>query len=196
MEAGPGRGHVSTTIGPRRAAVSTQVAVATRAVAAAALAVVVTFALDHSAPARFGLAAMGGYLVVQAVVLAVCSPGLALSRAGRALVLVRAAVSLVGGVIALVGLDGGIGLLRPLESLVFLAIGAIEIVGGLRRTERADLSGDAVVVGGLQVLVGIVLLVFDSDALLAVGVLGAWGAIVAVYLGISAANIRRRSVRA
>jgi hypothetical protein len=152
----------------------------------------VTFGLDHSDPAGFGLIALGGYLILQAIVLAVCTTGLAWSRVGRVLVLVRAAVSLVGGVIALVGLQGGVGLFQPLEALVFLVIGALEIIGGLRRTERADLSGDAVVVGGLQVLVGVLLIVFNTDALLAVGVLGAWGAIVAVYLGISAANLRRK----
>jgi uncharacterized membrane protein HdeD (DUF308 family) len=186
---------VSTTIEPGRSAVSTPTAVAARAVAAAVLALVVTFALDHSAPARFGLLVLGAYLILQAVVLAVCSRGLAWSRVGRVLVLVRAAVSVVGGVVALVGVDGGIALLRPLEALVFVLVGAIEIVGGLRRSERADLSGDAVVVGGLQVLVGVILIVLNSDPLFAVGVLAAWGAIVAVYLGISAANLRRRNVR-
>ena len=183
---------MSTTSRPARSGVSTPIAVAARAVAAALVAVAVTFALDHADPARFGLLALGGYLLLQAVVLAACTPGLAWSRTGRVLVLARAAVSLVGGVLALTGTSGGVAVLRPLESVVFLLIGAIEIAGGLRRTERADLSGDAVVVGGLQVLVGLMLAILNPDALLAVGVLGAWGAIVAVYLGISAANLRRR----
>lgn len=184
---------MSTTIGSGRPAVATPVAVAVRAAAAAVVAAAVTFGLNHSDPAGFGLIALGGYLVLQAIVLAVCVTGLAWSRAGRALVLVRAAVSLIGGVIALVGLQGGVGLFQPLEAIVFLIVGALEIIGGLRRSERADLSGDAVVVGGLQVLVGVLLIVFNTDPLLAVGVLGAWGAIVAVYLGISAANLRRRA---
>jgi hypothetical protein len=186
---------VSTTSRAGLPVVPTAVAVAARAVAAAALAVPVTFALDHDAPARFGLLVLGSFLVLQAIVLAACSSGLAWTRAGRGLVLLRAAISLVGGVIALTGVDGGIGLLRPLEATVFLLLGALEIIGGLRRGERADLSGDAVVVGGLQVLVGVVLVVLNQDPLFAVGVLSAWGAIVAVYLGISAVNIRRRAAR-
>jgi len=186
---------MSTTSRTGGPVISTPVAVAARAVAAAALAVVVTFGLDHSAPARFGLVVLGGYLVLQAVVLAVCAPALAWSRGGRGLVLLRAAVSLVAGVVALTGIAAGIGLLRPVEAVVFLLLGALEIVGGLRRTERADLSGDAVVVGGLQVLVGVVLVVLNEDALFSVGVLSAWGAIVAVYLGISAVNLQRRSAR-
>jgi hypothetical protein len=183
----------TTTTGSGRPAVATPVAVAVRAVAAALVAAAVTFGLNHRDPAGFGLIALGCYLVLQAVVLTVCVTGLAWSRPGRALVLVRAAVSLIGGVVALIGLHGGVGLFQPLEAIVFLVVGALEIIGGLRRSERADLSGDAVVVGGLQVLVGVLLIVFNSDPLLAVGVLGAWGAIVAVYLGISAANLRRRA---
>jgi hypothetical protein len=184
---------VSTTTSSGSPAVATPVAVAVRAAAAAVLAAVVTFALDHSDPAGFGIAALGGYLVLQAIVLAVCVTGLAWSRLGRALVLVRAAVSLVGAGIALVNLGGTVDVLRPLEAIVFIVVGALEIIGGLLRTERGDLAGDAVVVGGLQVLVGVLLIVLNADPLFAVGVLGAWGAIVAVYLGISAANLRRRA---
>ena len=186
---------MTTTTRSGRPAVATPIAVAARAAAAAVVAVAVTFALDHSAPARFGLAALGGYLLLQAIVLAVCVTGLAWSRPGRILVLVRAGVSLIGAVVALSGLDAGVDLLRPLEAGVFLVVGVLEIIGGLRRSERADLTGDAVVVGGLQVLVGILLVVLNPDALFAVGVLGAWGAVVAVYLGISAANLRRRGER-
>lgn len=175
-----------------RSIVSTPLAVAMRAVAAAVLALVVTFALDHSAPARFGLLALGGYLLLQSVVLIVGAGGLSWTRTGRSLVAARAGISLVGGVLALTGPDSGVALLRPLEAIVFLLVGVLEIVGGLRRAERAELSGDAVVVGGLQVLVGVLLVVLNSDALLAVGVLAAWGAIVAVYLGISAVHLQRK----
>lgn len=186
---------MSTTSRNARFTVATPPAVAARAVAAALLAIAVTFGLDHSAPARFGLLVLGAYLLLQAVVLAGGSTGLAWSRVGRGLVLLRALVSLVGGVLAFTGSDGGIDVLRPLEALVFLVVGAIEVVGGLRRSERVDLSGDAVVVGGLQVLVGVLLIILNSDPLFAVGVLAAWGAIVAVYLGISAVNLRRREAR-
>ena len=186
---------MSTTTRSGRPAVATPVAVAARAAAAAVLAVVVTFALDHRDPAGFGLAALGGYLVLQAVVLAAACrawPGAA-PAASWSSSAQRCRSS--AAVIALTGLGGGVDLLRPLEAVVFLVVGALEIIGGLRRSERAELSGDAVVVGGLQVLVGVLLIVLNADPLFAVGVLGAWGAIVAVYLGISAANLRRRAAR-
>lgn len=187
---------MTTTTARSGARPSVVAGVAARAVAAAGLAAAVTFGLDHSAPARFGIVVLGVYLLVQAGVLAVGTRALARSRTGRLLVVLRAAVSLVGGVVALsVGPAAGIDLLRPLEAIVFGLVGALEIVGGMLGAERADVAGDAVVVGGLQVLVGALLVILNPDALFAVGVLSAWGALVAVYLGISAVNLRRRGVR-
>lgn len=173
-------------------------AVAARAVLAALLGAAVIFSLDHlDTTLRYGLAVLGVYLVLQAGVLAVFTTRLAISRVGRGLVLARAAVSLVGGVVALASLSGGLAALRGVEVWVFLLVGALEIVGGLRRTELPDIAGDAIVVGGLQVLVGVMLVILNPDAKLSVGVLGAWGAVVAVYLGISAANlVRRRRITA
>lgn len=168
-------------------------AVAARAVTCAALAIAVTFASSvqrHSEP--FGTLVLGGFLTVQAVVLAVSTTALALSRPGRSIVLARAAVSAVGGVVAIIAASNGSTILRPLEALVFLALGLLEVVGGLRRSERPDLAGDAVVVGGLQILVGLMLVILNDDLLFAIGVLAAWGAIVAVYLGISAVNLHRK----
>ena len=46
---------MSTTTRPARFSVSTPLAVAVRAIVAAGLAIVVTFGLDHSDPAGFGL---------------------------------------------------------------------------------------------------------------------------------------------
>ncbi|WP_375387431.1 hypothetical protein [uncultured Amnibacterium sp.] len=184
---------MSTTTARDGFRASTVAGVAVRAVIAAALAAVVTFTPDHTA--RTGLVVLGVYLLVQAAVLGGGAAALARTRAGRGLVAARAAVSLVGGVVALTGVASGLDLLRPLEALVFGLVGALEIVGGLLGGERSELAGDAVVVGGLQVLVGVLLVVLNPDALFAVGVLSAWGAVVAVYLGISAANLRRRSAR-
>ena len=184
---------MTTTTARDGAAASTVAGVAARAVIAAALAAVVTFSPDHTA--RMGLLVLGGYLLVQAVVLGVGTPVLARTRLGRVLVVARAIASLAGGLVALSALDQGVGALRPLEAVVFGVVGALEIVGGLLGGERSELAGDAVVVGGLQVLVGVLLVILNPDALFAVGVLSAWGAVVAVYLGISAANLRRRGAR-
>lgn len=193
---------VSTTTRPIGRGIATVPAITARAVLCAALAVVVVFSQDHGSNLSltsedrdpgFGLAVLGTFLIVQAVLFAVCSPGFALSRVGRLLVLARAAVSLVGGIVAFASVSGGLTALRQVEALVFLLLGVLEVVGGLRRTERPELAGDAVVVGGLQILVGLMVVILNADTVFSIGVLSAWGAVVAVYLGISAANLWRKA---
>lgn len=180
---------MTTTIG--RTARRTPVAApASRAVLAAALAVAVTFWRFHT-PA-FGLLVLGLFLVAQGLLLAAWSVRLARTRTGLVLLLARAAVSLVGGVVALALPGGGIDVLRPVEAAVFLVVGALEVVGAVLRTEGPDAAGDGVVVGGLQVLVGLMVVILNADAGFSIGVLSAWGALVAVYLGIAAANLGRR----
>lgn len=162
-----------------------------RAVLAALLAVATTFWPQPARTALFGAVVLGAYLLAQAVVLAVVARRLPDDRTGRRLTAVRAALSLAGGAVALAGIGDAAGVLVPVEAVAFLTVGALEVVGGIRRSVPAT-AGDAIVVGGLQVVVGLLLAIVDPDALLAIGVLSAWGAVVAVYLGIAAANLRRR----
>ncbi len=175
---------------------------ASRAALAAALAAVVAFSPQHTAQfglettARFGLLALGVYLVLQGLLLGAWSRRLARTRLGLVLLLARAAVSLVGGVVALSQPAGGIDVLRPVQIVVFLSLGAMEVAGAVARTEWPDGAGDGVVVGGLQLVVGAMVLILNEDALFSVGVLSAWAALVAVYLGIAAANLRARRRRA
>ena len=169
---------------------------ASRAVLAAVLAAVVTFFPQHTAQfglattARFGLLVLGGYLVLQGLLLGAWSRRLARTRTGLVLLLARAGVSLVGGALALAQPTGGIDVLRPIQIVVFLALGVMEVAGALAHAEWPDASGDAIVVGGLQIVVGLMVVILNADALFSVGVLGAWAALVTVYLGISAANLR------
>ena len=163
---------------------------AARAVAAAVLAVVVTFSADHTAP--FGLLVFGGFAVVQGVILGLAVPSSAATTSGRIQVGARAVVSVVLGATALSLPGGGLGSLLLIETVAFLVIGVLEVLSGLRRADANAASRDAITVGGLQVVVGVLLSVLPPDAVFAVGVLSAWAAIVAVYLGIAAASMGRR----
>ena len=174
---------------PGRASLATTTAA--RAVVAAVLAAVVTFSTNHDIPA-FDLGVLGVFAIMFGLV---TLAGVRPMRAGRALVVARAAVLVVGGATALALMGAGLAALVPLEALIFLLAGVLEVVSGLRRTGVPEVAGDAIVVGGLQVLVGVLLVVLDRNAILAVGVLGAWGAVVAVYLGIAAVSLRRQGVR-
>jgi hypothetical protein len=181
---------VSTATGVSRRRASLTAFTAARAIAAAVLAIVVTFSADHT-PA-FGLVVLGCFGIVQGLIVAAGSPSTAVTTTGRALVLARAAVLVVLGGLALALREGGLGTLLLLETVLFLAAGALEVVSGLRRADASVVSRDLVTVGGLELVVGAMLLILGPDSIFAVGVLGAWGAVVAVYLGIAAVSIARR----
>ena len=167
---------------------------ASRAVVAAVLAAVVTFT-DYHGP-LFGLIVLGAFSVVFGVVTAVGVRALPPLRSSRLLAGARAAVLIVGGIVALVLAHGGLVTLVTVQAAIFLAAGALEVVSGVRRDGAREIAGDAIVVGGLQVIVGFLLVVLDRDAVFTVGVLGAWGAVVAVYLGIAAVSLRRQEAGA
>jgi hypothetical protein len=178
----------ATRVSPSRTSLTAFTAL--RAAAAAALAVVVTFSADHTP--SFGLAVFGVFAVVSGVIVAAGAASTAVTRTGRLLVVLRALVLLVVGVLAVTLVGGGIGTLLTLEIVGFLGAGALEVLSGLRRADASVASRDLVTVGGLELVVGAMLIIILPDSLFAVGVLSAWGAVVAVYLGIAAVSIARR----
>lgn len=179
----------ATPVVPRRASLTTFIAL--RAVVVAALAAVVTFSADHT-PA-FGLAVFGVFAVVQGAVIAAGARRFAVSRLGRLLVLLRGALLVVVGALSVALLAGAtVGGLLTVEIAGFLGAGALEVLSGVRRADASPASRDLVTVGGLELLVGVLLAILQPDSIFAVGVLSAWGAVVAVYLGIAAASLARR----
>jgi hypothetical protein len=179
----------ATPVAPRRASLTAFTAV--RAALVAALAVVVTFSADHT-PA-FGLAVFGVFAVLQGAVIAAGARGSAVSRIGRLLVLLRGALLVVVGALSVTLVGGAtLGGLLTVEIAGFLGAGALEVLSGLRRADASPASRDLVTVGGLELLVGVMLAILLPDSIFAVGVLSAWGALVAVYLGIAAVSIARR----
>jgi hypothetical protein len=179
----------ATPLARRRASLTAFTAL--RAVVVAVLAVVVTFSADHTP--SFGLAVFGVFAVVQGVTVAAGARDFAVSRVGRMLVVLRGVVLVVVGAVS-VSLVGGatIGMLLSVEIAGFLVAGALEVLAGLRRADASPASRDLVTVGGLELLVGVMLAILLPDSIFAVGVLSAWGAVVAVYLGIAAVSIARR----
>jgi len=177
-----------------------------RAIPAAGLALWITFSADHSAV--FGLLVFGVYGIVGGIVLGAIA-WLRLGGSGvRTLFLVQAVVSLVVGIIALItdAVVAGSGAPHPGVSFFFILLviffaitGALELYSATRTRRRYVASTDWFAVGGLTAIAAIVFLaippgysqsftgpdkvlrVLDS-AVVAVGLLGAYGAIMAVYL--------------
>ena len=178
---------MSTATAPARRTDALRLLFAGRAVAAAGLAAAVTFSGQHS-PA-FGLLAFGAFQVAQGALVALAGRTVP-TRVGRLVLLARGAGGVLLGLPALVVRDGGLDLLLPLSIVAFLALGALEVIGGLRRADFLPHSREAVAVGGLTAIVGAMLLLLPHDAAFTIGVQGAWGAVVAVYLAIAAVSLR------
>ncbi|RUR03210.1 hypothetical protein ELQ94_01245 [Labedella endophytica] len=175
-----------------------------RAAVAAVAALVTTFSLDHSS--TLGLLVFGVFALGAGVVGGVFGASrLGEDRASRRLFLAQAGVSGVAAITALV-----LSFTSPTPpAYVYLIVawavvaGFLELVAGVLGRERSPLARDWMVVGVITILLGIVFLAVPPDfttnftgaegvsgtmttSIMAVGLFGAYAAIVAAYLAIGA----------
>lgn len=187
-----------------------------RALFAAIAAVMITFSADHSA--AVGLAVFSGFAVATALVL-LLSAWLVYPKGRRAVVIVVGLLTAIAGVVS-----GAPALRTTEAFFLIVVswavvTGLIEGIAGLRALRRAPRGSaersearDALTVGvvGLVLAVGMLLVpmqyalpyyIADADQTftltgitIAVGLFGAYAAIVAVYLAIAAFSPRREQV--
>lgn len=180
-----------------------------RAVLAAIVAVMITFSPDHSA--EVGLAVFGGFAVATAAVLGL-AVWLVQPQGQRGRFVLLATVYLVAGVVS------GLPQLRSTTMLFAVLIawgllaGLVELVIGLvDRRARRETARDTIVVGVLGLVLALAVLLvpagyrldyFIEEAgrsftltgtIIAVGLLGGYAAIVAVWLGIAGLSPRAES---
>ncbi len=174
-----------------------------RAVPAIALAGVITFTPDHSAPLGFVTFGVFGVLTGLAVLVgALRGPG-----AERGLGIAQAVISIVAGIVALVLVQGGLPFLIFLVTAFAASTGAIELYLGLRARRHGSGSRDRVFTGGLTALLAIGLLLVPpglaqplggieavggvlTASVVVVGALGAYWAVLGVYLAIAGLSIK------
>ena len=168
-----------------------------RAVPTALLALVITFSADHSA--RFGLVVFGLYGIVLGAVLFVVA-GRRLQTSGvRPYLLTQAVVSALSGVVALLLVGGGVSSLFLVLTGWAAVTGALELYCGLRTRGRFTAAVDWLSVGAITAVAAVIFVLLPPEyrqdftgpdgvprvldsSVVAVGMLGAYAAIVAVYL--------------
>lgn len=165
----------------------------TRAALAAVPAIVITFSPDHT-PA-FGLIAFGWWALVSGLVVGALGLRL-LDRGDGMLFAGSGAVSAAAGILAIT-LPGGLGFLLYLVSVWAAVTGFLELFAGLRARARAARVGrrsaqarDWITVGAMTAVLAVALLLLPPNAVVAVGLLGAYLVIVAVYLVIAGLSLR------
>lgn len=169
----------------------------------------ITFSADHSA--QLGLIAAGGTaLVVGVAQLALVPTGTDRGRIRRILQ-VQGAVSAAAGIVAVVLLalpgDVDAGTLLLVVGIWVAAFALTELWAGLVAGRGTPLAKDFVIVGALSAIVAVVYAFLPADlvqtgtgqsgvaepltsSIIAVGVFGAYAAVVAVYLAIGALSLK------
>ncbi len=175
-----------------------------RAIPALVLAVVVTFSADHSAPLgllTFGLfgAASGAVITVFAL------------RAGsgtvRTVQLVQGVITVIAGIVSLVMINGGLPFFLFLLSTFAAVTGFLELYLGLRGRGKDRSARDWIFVGALTALLAVVVMLVPpgftqsftgpddierqlTASVIVVGVLGAYFAILGIYLMIAGLSLK------
>jgi uncharacterized membrane protein HdeD (DUF308 family) len=168
-----------------------------RAVAAGAIALVVTFSADHSA--TFGFATVGAFAVVTGAVIGrgTVGTGVAAPILRRGL----AGVLIAGGVVSLALLAAPVEVFLFLIIAIFGASGALELIVGIRAHDRESIFlgalGGALAIAALLIPSNYALTYVVNEesrvltaSVMIVGVFGVYAAISAVYLVIAALSAK------
>ena len=178
--------------------------VAARALPAAIVAIVITFSADHGV--RLGALSLGVFAVITAAIV-IPTAALELTGVVRTLVLAEGVVLAIGALLAFIGLGGQIAYLLFLTVALFVVSGALELAAGLKARGTFAAARDWTFVGGLSIVFGLAMLLIPVDysqpisvpdkvvpnltaSVIVVGSLGAYAAIVAVYLVIAALSLK------
>jgi uncharacterized membrane protein HdeD (DUF308 family) len=175
-----------------------------RAIPAFALAMLITFTADHSA--QLGLVSLGIFGITTGMVVAI-SAFRTLSPVARGIQLAQAAVSIVVGVVSLVGLGAGLPFLVFAVAAFAVPTGFLELYLGVRGRGSHPAARDHIFMGAVTVLAAVAILVVPPEfvqnftgpdrvarqltaSVVVVGLLGAYWAIATVYLVIAGLSLR------
>lgn len=201
---------------PKLAVVSTSVAptvavgdrywmyVLVRAIPAAFIALFITFNADHSV--QIGWVTLVAFAALTGNIIAIGATKSLVGEPQR-LQIIQGLVLVVGGVVGLFASAGGLVVLTIVLSAVFVVSGALELVAGIRSRGMAAAARDWIFLGAASVVFGLAVLLIPTDlsqeitipgkevpnltaSVVVVGALGAYAAIVTVYLVIAGLSLK------
>ena len=172
-----------------------------RAVPAIVLAIVITFSADHSS--ALGLLTFGIFGIVSGLAIGIFALRGA-AGPGRTIQLIQAVITLVAGIAAAAVTGGGLPYLVLILSAWAVTTGFLELYLGLR-ARREPGARDHIFIGALTVVLAIAVLVVPPDfvqpfafdevtgqvtaSVIVVGLLGAYWAILGIFLVIAAVPV-------
>ncbi|WP_223693014.1 DUF308 domain-containing protein [Leifsonia poae] len=160
-----------------------------RAIAALIVAAVITFTRDtHTS--QFGLVTFGLYAVVEGLAVGLLSLRTVTDAPTRTVFVVQGVIGVLAGALALALSTSGLGLYLFVVSVWAALTGFLELYSGLRNRAKDAAARDWLVVGAITAILAVVFLLIPSDAVLAIGLFGAWAVIVGVFQAIGGASLR------
>jgi uncharacterized membrane protein HdeD (DUF308 family) len=176
-----------------------------RAIPTIVVAAVVTFSADHTA--RLGLITFGAFGVVAGAIVIAWALRIRTAPVVRGAGIAQGLITVVAGIAALAVTGGGLPYLVFVVSSFGVLTGLLELYLGLRSRRRDRSSRDWIFAGAFTALLAIVVLVvppdlhftFEGDngvsgvltaSIIVVGVLGAYWAILGVYLVIAGLSLK------
>ena len=173
-----------------------------RAIPAAVVALVITFSADHST--TLGFLSLGAFAIATGVVVATAALRDAYPRGPF---LLQGSLLVIGGIFALVSAREDVPALISVTSVIIGASGIIELVAGLRARGHLAAARDWIFVGAISALFAVLVVLIPADfsqaisipgkvvpsltaSVILVGALGAYTAIVAVYLVIAGLSLK------
>jgi len=159
-----------------------------RAVLALIPAAVITFNRDHSA--AFGLVVFGLFALVSGILVVVLSRLTLTDVRARRLFLVQGVVGIVAGSLALAFHGGGLGFFLYLVSVWAAVTGFLELYSGTRARARSLVAKDWMLVGAATAVLALIVLLLPPNAVVSVGLLGAYLVMIGVYLVIAGLSLK------
>ncbi len=164
-----------------------------RAILLAIPAVAITFTGDHGP--RFGLIVFGIWAVASGLILGALNLRLLTDPLSRRLFATNGVLTAVAGLVSLsllgsLGAQDGLGTFLFLVTVWAACTGVLEFYAGWRTRTTLAASRDWRLAGVLTTVFALVLLILPPHAVVSVGLLGAYFAILAVFLGIAAFSLK------
>jgi uncharacterized membrane protein HdeD (DUF308 family) len=158
-----------------------------RAVPFIITALIITFSPNHSS--QVGLLAYGVFAIVSGLIVAVLSWRTVPEKSTRVTFLIQGVSGVLFGALALAFNGGGLGFFLFCATMNSAIGGFLELYAGLRHTKNPA-ARDWAVVGGLTVVFALILIFFPTDPVFAVGIFGAYAAIIGLFLVIAGLSLR------
>lgn len=158
-----------------------------RAVPAIVVGLGITFMEDHSP--RIGLIAFGAFALVTGVIVLVGNRRLPADRVVRGVFVAQGAIAVASGVAAAMLWASGVGVLLLLVTVYAALTGVLELYAGLR-LRGAAAARDWLTIGAYTAVAAIVFVLTPPDSVLVVGLVGAYGIILGVFLLIAGLSLK------